>query len=396
MADYQFPKDFLWGVAISGHQTEGNNINSDWWAWEKLGKIGGGLISGEACDFYHCFKKDIDLAKSLNLNSFRLGIEWSRIEPKEGEFNEKEIEHYKNVLLYLKQNNFKVFLTLWHFTLPKWLAEMGGWENKKSTFYFARYVKKIAENFKNQVDFWLTLNEPVMYVGAAYLTGVWPPEKRSFLKTAKVFCKLIEAHKKSYEIIHHLIPEAKVGIAQNVVYFHSPQNPADKHLSWFFNFLYNKLFHLLTKKYHDFIGLNFYYAYLVSNLNLVKKIKRVIVRSFRKKYLKVEIYPRGIYKIVKMFAKYNLPIYITENGIDDPEGDKRIKFIEENLKWLHRGLEEGMKIKGYLHWSLIDNFEWQEGFEPKYGLAEVNYQTQERKIRPSAEFYSRIAKNNGF
>lgn len=395
MTEYQFPKDFLWGVAISGHQTEGNNINSDWYHWEKLNKIEDGSTSGEACDFYHRFKEDINLAKRLNLNAFRLSIEWSRIESKVGEFDEKEIEHYQDVLLYLKQNNFKVFLTLWHFTLPQWLAEMGGWQNRQSVFYFCRYVKKIAEKFSKLVDFWLTLNEPTMYVGAAYLTGIWPPQKKSILKTIKAFSNLVKAHQKSYQIIHQLIKNAKVGISQNVVYFHSPQIPLDKQLSWTFNFLYNKLFHFLTKKYHDFIGLNFYYAYLVSNLKLGKKIRRLVVRSLRKKDLKVEIYPKGIYYLVKMFRKYKLPIYITENGVDDPIDDKRKEFIEKNLKWLHRGLEEKIDIKGYLHWSLIDNFEWQEGFEPKYGLFEVNYQTQQRKIRPSAEFYAEIAKKNG-
>jgi len=396
MTTNQFPKNFLWGVAISGHQTEGDNLNSDWCVWEKNGKIEDGSISGEACDFYHRYQADIDSAKSLNLNAFRLSIEWSRIEPTEGKFDEKEIEHYKNVLLYLKQNNFKVFLTLWHFTLPQWLATQGGWENKKTIFYFQRYIEKIVKKFGNLVDFWLTLNEPTMYTGAAYLTGVWPPEKRSFLKTVKVFCKLMEAHKKSYEIIHHLIPEAKVGIAQNVVYFHSPQNPMDKYLSWFFNFLYNKLFYLLTKKYHDFIGLNYYYAYLVSNLNLVKKIKRIIVKSLKKKDLKVEIYPPGIYQVIKMFKKYKIPIYITENGLDDADDKKRPEFIRDHLKWINEAIQEGTQVKGYLHWSLMDNFEWQEGFEPKYGLFEVDYKTLERKPRQSAKFYSEIAKNNRF
>jgi beta-glucosidase len=396
MLTNKFPNDFLWGVALSGHQTEGDNVNSDWYAWEKLKKFKNELFSGAACDFYHCYQEDVNLAKQLNLNAFRLGIEWSRIEPKQGEFDEKEIEHYKNVLLYLKKNNFKVFLTLWHFTLPQWLAELGGWQNRKSIYYFQRYVEKIAGSFSDLVDFWLTLNEPTMYTGAAYLTGVWPPQKTSFSKTIKTFLNLVEAHKKTYRRIHQLIKNAKVGIAQNIVYFHAPLNPLDRQLSWIFNFFYNRLFHLLTKKSHDFIGLNFYYAYLVSNLNVAKKIKRIMVRSFLKKDLKVEIYPRGIFQAIKMFQKYKLPIYITENGIDDATDNERKEFIEEHLKWLNYGIKNKIDVRGYLYWSLIDNFEWQEGFEPRYGLFEVDYRTQQRKIRPSAKFYSQIAKNNGF
>lgn len=396
MPDFKFPKNFLWGVAISGHQFEGNNVNADWCLWEKQGKIEDGSISGQACDFYFRYQGDIDLAKKLNLNTFRLGVEWSRIEPQRGEWDEKEIEHYRQILRYLKNNNFKVFLTLWHFTLPQWFAKEGGWENNQSTFYFCRYLKKIVESFSEFVDFWLTMNEPTMYVGAAYLTSIWPPQKKSILRTIKVFWRLVKTHQASYQLIHQNIKNVQVGLAQNIVYFYSPGNPIDRPLSWIFNCFYNKLFHLLTKKSHDFIGLNYYHAYRVTNLKLAKKIRRIVVRSLRKKDLTVEIYPPGILQAVKLFKKYKLPIYITENGIDDATDDQRIDFIKANLKWLHRGLKEKIDIRGYMHWSLIDNFEWQEGFEPRYGLFAVDYQTQERKARPSAEVYSQIAKNNGF
>lgn len=396
MPDFKFPKNFLWGVAISGHQTEGNNLNSDWYAWERQGKIMDGNNSGRACGFYHRYQEDIDLAKQLNLNCFRLGIEWSRIEPKRGEWDEKEIEHYRDVLLYLKKNNLKVFLTIWHFTLPQWFAEEIGWEGKESVFYFSRYLEKVIEEFSDLVDFWITLNEPTMYAGAAYLINIWPPQKKSILKTIQTIFNLVKAHKKSYQLIHQKIKNAQVGIAQNVVYFRFSQNPLDRPLAWIFNCLYNKLFHLLTKKYHDFIGLNYYYAYQVTNLKIAKKIRRVIVRSLRKKDLRVEIYPPGIYQVVKLFKKYKKPIYITENGIDDATDTKRIPFIKETLRWLYRAIEEKIDIRGYMHWSLIDNFEWQEGFEPRYGLIEINYINQERKIRPSAEIYGEIAKENGF
>jgi beta-glucosidase len=392
MTEFRFPKDFLWGVAISGHQTEGNNVNADWYLWEKQGKIEDGSVSGQACDFYRCYQQDIGLAKNLNLNAFRLGIEWSRIEPKRGEWDEKEIEHYRQVLLFLKKNNFKVFLTIWHFTLPQWFVQEGGWEDKRSIKYFCRFVEKIVGNFSSLVDFWLVFNEPTMYTGGAYLTAIWPPQKKSIKKSIKVFFNLVKAYKKSYRIIHQVKSQAKVGLAQNVVYFYSPQNPIDKQLSWAFNFLYNKSFHYFTKRFHDFIGLNYYYAYRVTNFRVAKKIRRIMVKSLRKKDLTVEIYPPGIYQVTKMFKKYKLPIYITENGLDDSSDDRREDFIKEHLKWLAKAIENKVPIEGYFHWSLIDNFEWQEGFEPKYGLFAVNYKTQERKMRPSSRFYEKIAK----
>lgn len=396
MLNKKFPKDFLWGVAVSGHQTEGDNKNSDWYVWEKRGKISDGSTSGQACDFYHRYQADIDLAVKLNLNAFRLGIEWSRLEPREGEFDQKAIEHYKNILFYLKQKKLKVFLTLWHFTLPQWLAERGGWKNKRSVFYFNRYLEKIIEQFFGLVNFWVTLNEPVMYAGSAYLAGLWPPQKSNFFSFWRTVQHLGQAHCQAYQTIHQKIPKAQVGIAKNIVYFHSPKNPFDHQLAMIFNFFYNKLFYRLTKKHHDFIGLNYYYSYLVSNLRIIKKVRRVAVRSLRKKDLSVEIYPKGIYRAMKMFQKFKLPIYITENGLDDKTDGKRINFIKEHLEWLDYGLKKGIDLRGYLHWSLIDNFEWQDGFEPKYGLIEIDYQTQERKPRQSAEFYSQIAKENGF
>jgi len=393
---YQFPKDFLWGVAISSYQTEGNNFYSDWYAWEKLGKIKDGSLSGLACDFYHQFKKDIDLAKSLNLNAFRLSVEWSRIEKREGEFDENEIKHYQEILSYLKEKNFKVFLTLWHFTLPFWLAKIGGFENKKSIFYFSRFVEKIVKKFSNFVDFWLTLNEPLIYIGCSYLLGLWPPEKRNFSSALKVFFNLVKIHKKTYQIIHQNLPEAKVGLANNFVYFRAEKdNFFNRNLAKVFSSFYNHSFYYFTKNHHDFIGVNYYTSHRVNLFKIYDFFKRITSENRETRVIRKEIHPEGLLFVLEELKNYNLPIYITENGIADKTDYRRKRFILRHLKYLHQAISKGIDVKGYLYWSLIDNFEWHEGFKPRFGLFEVDYETLNRRPRKSAFLFKEICLKNG-
>ncbi len=392
---YQFPKDFLWGVSISSYQTEGNNFYSDWYAWEKLGKIKDGSTSGLACDFYHLYHQDIDLAKSLNLNAFRLSVEWSRIEPEEGKFNQKEIDHYKKVLNYLKEKNFKVFLTCWHFSLPYWLAKKGGFENKENIFYFIRFVKKIVFDFSHLVDFWLTLNEPLIYVACSYLLGLWPPEKKNLISALKVFFNLVKAHQQSYKIIHQILPQAKVGLANNLVYFRVAKNNFfDKKLTKIFHSFYNYIFYSLTKNTHDFIGLNYYTSHRVEFFKIKDLIKRMTSENPETRVIHKEVHPEGLYFLLKDLKKFNLPIYITENGIADSTDHRRRRFILRHLKYLSLAIKEKVPVKGYLYWSLIDNFEWREGFKPRFGLVAIDYETLKRKPRKSALMYSEICQKN--
>jgi len=392
---YQFPKDFLWGVAISSYQTEGNNFASDWYAWEKIGKIKDGSLSGRACDFYHLYREDIDLAKSLNLNTFRLSIEWSRIEPKEGEFNQKEINYYRKILTYLKEKKFKVFLTLWHFTLPSWLARKGGWQNKKSVFYFTRFVEKVVPEYSDLVNFWLTINEPLIYLSCAYFLELWPPEKKNLIAGLKVFFNLVKAHQKSYRVIHQILPQAKVGLANNLVYFRPvKERYLDKKLAEIFNAFYNHSFYRFTKGTHDFIGLNYYTCHRVEFLKIAELIKRMTSENPETRTIRKEIYPEGLYFILKDLKKFNLPIYITENGLADEGDARRRRFILRHLKYLWQAIQEEVDVGGYLHWSLIDNFEWHEGFKPKFGLVKIDYETLKRIPRKSAYLYQEICQKN--
>ncbi|MBI4692375.1 MAG: glycoside hydrolase family 1 protein [Candidatus Terrybacteria bacterium] len=371
---FKFPKNFYWGAATSAYQVEGGIDNCDW------AKV---YPAGAACDHYNRYEEDFDIAKSLGHNAHRFSIEWSRIEPEEGRFNEKEIEHYKNVIMALKQRGVEPFVTIWHWPVPLWLRDKGGWENKKTIEYFFHYVDKIMLSLKSiQVKFWITLNEPEIYASNSYLKGVWPPQKKNFLSYIKVLRNLIKAHCEAYKIIKKINPGAQVGIAKNNIYF-------EGWLALFIDWWWNFYFLNQIRNFQDFIGLNYYFH------NRIKGFKFNQNENRETSDMGWEIYPKGIYHVLKDLKKYNKPIYITENGLADAKDEKREKFIKEHLQWAHKAIQEGVDLRGYFYWSLLDNFEWDKGFWPRFGLVEIDYQTLERKIRPSALEYKKIIKTNG-
>ena len=419
--DLFFPSGFLWGAATSAHQVEGNNIN-DWTEWEqvnaeKLAKSAGqkwqrwqqeqfpamfeagNYISGQACDHYRRYGQDFDIAKSLGHNAHRFSIEWSRIEPEEGQFDEAAIEHYRQVLLALRQRGLEPFVTLWHWTNPLWIRDIGGWENKKTINYFTHYAEKIFNEYRDLVKFWVPLNEPGTQVSFGYIFGSQPPGVKNKLRANRVLKNLMAAHKKIYSLNREKKHGFQIGCS-HFMFFNKPY----KNLPW--NFLVTKImsyfldyrFFKVYKNFSDFFGIQYYQPNFV-NLKLGGRIAGLIENKEPYKWvsdLNWEIFPEGIYHVVKKAARYGKPIYITENGLADAADKNRGPFIKENLKWLHRAINEGVDVKGYFYWSLLDNFEFVDmrGFWPRFGLVEVDYKTMERKIRPSAYEYAEICKNN--
>jgi len=377
----KFPENFLWGTATSAYQIEGGIENNDW---------AKDFPAGKCCDHYNLYEKDFDLIKSLNQNAHRFSIEWSRIEPKEGEFDKKEIEHYRKVLLALKERKIKVMLTLHHFTNPLWLSEIGGWENKKVVFYFTRFAEKMLKEYHNLVDFWITINEPMVYASKSYLEGVWPPKKKSFSSFLRVIKNQIISHKKIFEEFHKIKKEAKVGIAKNNVYFEpfNPKSLLDKFNVWLNRYFWNEFFLKRIKNHLDFIGLNYYFHQKIKFPSQNKSENKIVSD------IDWEVYPQGIYHVLKELKKYKKPIYVTENGLADAKDKLRKDFIKEHLFWIYKAIEEKIDVGGYFHWSLMDNFEWEKGFEPRFGLIEIDYKTLERKPRPSAFYYAKISKEN--
>jgi len=420
----QFPRDFFWGAATSAYQTEGDNINSDWWEWEK--RIGLKETSGRACRHYEFYKQDFDLAESLNHNCHRLSIEWSRIQPRQDQFSSSELQHYKEVILSLRQRQLEPVVTLHHFTNPGWFAQLGGWQNKKAAFYFLGYVDKVVRELADYVRYWVTINEPLVYVYQAYILGLWPPQEKSFSKARIVTQNLASAHIQAYRLIHRIYKEKMrlsplVSIAKNLQAF-LPCQAASLVLPLSSGLLKLDLKSFLIRKRNsiatylrkrcfdfafierlihaqalDFIGVNYYSRSLVETRgwrlsNLLLDVCNKNHSQLKKNSLGWDIYPQGLYNLLLELKRYNLPIFILENGICTDDDNLRWNFIAEHLENIHLAMAQGLKVLGYLYWSLIDNFEWDKGFAPRFGLVEIDYHTYKRSVRESAMRFASVCK----
>jgi len=400
----KFPANFLWGAATSAYQVEGSNTNSDWWEWEKRT---GRESSGDACRHYALYRQDFDLAKALNHNAHRLSLEWSRIEPEEGKFSEQELKHYKDVILALKERGLQPIVTLHHFSNPIWLTRLGGWENKKAAQYFLRFVERAVNELADQVHYWIPINEPMVYVYHSYIAGVWPPQEKSFSKARLVENNLAAAHLKAYRLIHAIYKNRKlnpplVGIAQNMQAFIACQATLRNKLAVrlrdrLFNFAF--IARLTQRRALDFIGVNYYSRGLVEVNHW--GFKHLLLDNCKNNHLPVrknslgwDIYPAGLYALLLKLKKYKLPILISENGICTEDDNLRWDYISEHLKNIHSAIEKGVPVLGYIYWSLIDNYEWDKAFTPRFGIIAVDYSTYKRTVRESGKKLALVCQHN--
>ncbi len=375
-----FPKGFLWGSATASYQVEGGIENND---WAKAGREGKVPPAGISSDHYNRYEKDFDIAQSLSQNTHRLSIEWARIEPHEGQFDEKEIEHYRRVIQSLKRRGLEPFVTLWHFTLPIWFADKGGFENEESPKIFARYCKYVVSKLGDEAEFWMTINEPLIWASGSYFRGKWPPFKKNIFKFIRVQSSLVESHTLAFKSMKEINSNLKIGIAKNNMYFGADNKVWNIIAKNFMNWFWNERFLDKISGHQDFIGLNHYFYVKFGDKDKLPKTD-----------MNWDIFPEAIYKCLVQLKKYNKPIYITENGIADEKDVMRGDFIKDYLKFVKKAIDEGVDVKGYFHWSLLDNFEWSFGFDKKFGLVEIVPKTLERKIRSSAYIYKKIAENN--
>jgi beta-glucosidase len=402
----KFPEGFLWGTATAAYQVEGNNANSNWSEFEKRsGNIQNSERSGIAVDHYHRFSQDFDIAKSLNHNIHRFSIEWSRIEPKEGIFSDEAVEHYRQVIRALRSRGMKVMITLFHFTVPIWFAKRRGFEKRENVKYFVRFVEYVTRKLGKEVDYWVTINEANVYTGNGYFIGCFPPGKRGkILLYFRVLDNLAVAHKLAYSAIHAKFKESRVGYSHNYPYFeaYNKNSLLDKLASNLSEYVTNTYFLNKVKDKIDFLGIQYYvriridfkiggsFFYLADELGIEN-----LDPDTQKSDIDWEIYPNGIYMVLKRARKYRVPIIITENGIADRKDQFRKEFIKEILKGVHKAIGDGIDVRGYIHWTLMDNVEWHLGRFPRFGLVEIDYKDKlKRKIRPSAKYFSKICKEN--
>jgi len=385
----KFPKGFLWGAATSSYQIEGDNSNSDWWEWEQKGKTK--EKSGEACDYWNKFESDHEIAQSLNCNAFRISLEWSRIEPEEGKFSYEVIEHYRSLLKDLRNKNMKTVVTFWHWVSPIWFQNKYGFHKRESVEIFTRYGKIVVDELGDLIDIVVTINEPMMPLSFGFLIGKFPPGKINPFAYKKASKNLAEAHKKIYTYSKEKNKNIPVGVTLLYNFFepNNKNNPLDRLIISFCKRFWNESFANSIVGFMDYVGLDYYFHNKVSILGRRNENKKTV------DIMGWEIYPEGIYESLKELEKlYDLPIYIMENGLPDARDKFRADFIKDHVAYVHQAIKEGVDVRGYFYWSLLDNYEWLLGYEPRFGLVEIDYKTMERKIRPSAWEYAKICKNN--
>jgi beta-glucosidase len=424
-----FPKGFVWGTSTAGHQVEGHNDKSDWWKFEQEGKIKDGTRSGKSVDYWNRYEEDHDLMVKLGYQAFRLGIEWAKFEPEDGKFDDVAIERYRKILQSLRAHNLKICLTIYHWVLPLWFAESGGWERPDAVERFVRYAERIVKELGEYPDLWVTLNEPMVPAIAGYLGGEFPPEMKSFGAYGRVTGKLLHAHVKTYEMIHNAVGKgpdggpSKAGVATAYQWIEPWGSPGltgvyEKFIarifafgsfrgwdnavaSGYIPFPFGREHLAGLKDSYDFCGVNYYFrSSLKSNRSFKDRAyvdMEAIPPGIEKTQMGWQNYPPGFYKtLMEVWSKFKKPIYITENGIADDADAMRPKYLLEHLSQVQRAISEGADIRGYYQWSYIDNFEWKEGFSKKFGLIACDHADPELKRvpRPSAYMYSEIIKQN--
>jgi beta-glucosidase len=389
---------------------EGDNRWNDWWQHEQSGRLP--HRSGAACRHYELFEQDFDLARRLGHNAHRLSIEWSRIEPREGERAEDALDHYRSVIQALRRRGLEPVVTLHHFTNPAWFSDGGGWLRPDAPRLFARHVEWVGRRLASEVRYWLTVNEPTVLIMQGYVNGAWPPFLRSAWRSATRACRnLARAHVAGYHALHRCRGDCRVGFAHSAPCVEpcNSRSRRDRIAAWLRDLILNRAFFAMISARPrwrrnaplDFIGVNYYTRTVIRSggwgpRGLLGHTCHLPHHADQGPLSSIgwEVYPNGLRAVLRRFSTFGLPLLITENGIATDDEELREAFLVEHLGQLAMALAEGIDVTGYLYWSLMDNFEWDHGMAPHFGLAAVDPISQERRPRPAAERLARICREH--
>jgi len=421
---HTFPNGFLWGTATAAHQVEGQNINNQWWDWEQQpGRIWRSASSAQACGWWQMIEPDLDRAAALSQNAHRMSIEWSRIEPEDGRFDSAAIARYREMICAMRQRGIRPMITLHHFTNPRWLEAIGGWLHPDTPRRFARFAAYAVSALNDLCQLWCTINEPSVYATLSYLVGLFPPGRTRLAEGLRVVVNMLCGHAAAAAAIRGVDPSARVGLVHQLRIFEpASQSKQDAAVAAIYDYLFNGalLGALATGRIgppftsgvralpglrgsFDFVGLNYYtrdrVAFdprsprtLFGRLFTPPHVPQSDVGSTGRTF--GEIYSNGLYRALHRVARLGRPIYITETGLPDADDDQRPEFILSHMRAVHRALRDGIDVRGVFLWTLVDNFEWAEGWGLRFGLYALNEQTGVRQLRPSGALYAHIAHTN--
>lgn len=410
--DLSFPPDFTWGTATAAHQVEGENRHNDWWAHEHAPWTNAAEPSGLACGHYLRFVEDFRLLRELGQPAHRLSIEWSRIEPAEGEVVASEIEHYRLVLSTLRDLGIEPWVTLHHFTVPLWFARRGGFSQEANLDCFCRFVELAAHEYGDLVSHWCTINEPTIYAEMGYRFGYFPPRLQDDLVAARVLGNLFRAHARASETLRaHAARRPEIGITlamqANEPYRRDSEEDCvlaarreEETSGVSCRALATGVFAYPEqdpveipglRESSTFVGVQYYSRMrwdATTGLFAPPEPGRELSQ------MGWEIYPEGFAPVLRRAAGTGLPLYVTENGVAHDDDRVRVEYIADHLAEVDRVRREGIDVRGYFYWSAMDNFEWNFGYRPKFGLIEVDRRTLERRPRPSARFFAEIIRSS--
>jgi beta-glucosidase len=382
-----FPDGFVWGTATAAHQVEGNNWNNDWWAWEHNPAAPCKEPSGDACDHWDRWPEDLELLAGLNLKAFRLSVEWARIEPEDGEFSFAALDHYRRVCARCRELGVEPIVTLHHFTTPRWVAAAGGWADPNTAERFARYAGRVAGAVGDLVDRVCTINEPNWLVTNGYFLGIWPPGEKDMGAALRATENVVAAHRRAGEAVRAARPDVGVGLAVSMSDFHTAPG-GEQQRDQIRHFMEDVW--LDATKGDDFLGVQVYTRIRVGPDGVLPNEEGV-----RTTLMGYEFWPEALAGCLRRaWEVTGLPLLVTENGIGTDDDAERIEYVQRALEGVLGCIAEGIDVRGYLYWSLLDNFEWAYGYGPTFGLIAVDRTTQQRTVKESARWLARVAAGN--
>ncbi|HEV7732831.1 MAG TPA: family 1 glycosylhydrolase [Candidatus Binatia bacterium] len=388
MTMLRFPEGFVWGTATAAHQVEGSNWNNDWWDWEHTPGSPCREPSGDACDHYHRYPQDILLLAELGFKAYRFSLEWSRIEPEEGEFSVAQLDHYRRMCAACHENGLLPIVTYHHFTTPRWVAAKGGWTDPETAERFARFCERTAKHIGDLTSFVCTLNEPNIVATFGHRWGLFPPGLRDHAMRLRANETLIAAHRLAVDVIKSGPGNAPVGMTL-AMQEHQAVDGGEQHVADELAVMEDP--YLEAARGDDFFGVQTYSRLRFGPNGMVGPEPGVPTTQ-----MGYEFWPQALeFTIRRAWDKtHHVPILVTENGIGTDDDLDRIEYVKQALAGVRACLDHGIDVRGYVYWSLLDNFEWALGYGPTFGLVAVDRTTQHRHPKPSARWLGEIARAN--